>query len=106
MTTKTFTQQNVLQAQDTKPTMYQVLDKHKTLMYVGVADKEKFRYRLLGHLVVPRIPCAFFKYEKCESLEQALQKAEKIVKEKNPQYNEIYEIDGRIIEKQLQLKPV
>ena len=101
-----FTQQNILLAPDNKPTLYQVLDNDKKPMYVGVAAKKQFRFRLLGHLVVPHIPVAFFEFEQCKDLEQAMQKAITIVKKEHPEYNKFYEIDGQVIENgqpQLQL---
>ena len=98
MIQKEFTQENVLLAPDNKPTVYKVLDKNEEIMYVGVANKDKFRMRLLGHLVVPYIPSDFFEFKQCKTMEQALQTAIEIKEKEDPEYNQFYEIDGRVIQ--------
>lgn len=82
-----------------KPVVYQVLNMHDEMIYVGIAKKQDFRERLLGHLVVASMPIAYFQFEKCNSIKEASQKAEKIIEKEKPKYNQFYEIDGAVKEK-------
>ena len=78
------------------PVVYQVLNMHDKMIYVGIAKKKDFRNRLRGHLIVASMPIAYFKFEECDSIKEASQKAEKIIAKEKPKYNQYYEIDGAV----------